>query len=133
MGKSILALFIILAAGCTGCKNDWQVKELPPTAEAADGMGAVGDFSEEDASVLFRVEVPEEGDYEITVRGRATTEASGTGIVAIGGNTYDMAFPDQYRWTEQTITARLNKGENDIDIAKGRGNGLFLIDYIELE
>lgn len=135
MKKIIFSFFIAITVGLMSCKNDWTIDDadLPPIVENSDGFGSVGDFTGEGASVLFAVEVPVTDDYTVIVRGRASSDIPGTGIIKVNGSEEQVSFNEQYVWKDQTVTVRLEQGMNDIDICKGSGNGMFFIDYIELK
>ena len=132
MKKTILFLLAVAAIMLSGCRNDWRLNDddLPQIAEKARGMGSAGTFTEADASLLFAVEVSDAGNYTLVVSGRAASDEPGTGSVGVNGSEARLLFPDRYKWSEQSVELRLEKGVNDIAIRRGQGNGLFFIDYI---
>lgn len=91
----------------------------------------MGDFSGKEASVLFAVEAPSAGSYSITIKGRAKVSTAGTGVLTANGTNTDISFAGS-DWSDCKATVSLKKGINDVEISRGSGNGLFYIDYIEL-
>ena len=133
--EKIVLSFLMAMTVLVSCKNDWTIDDadLPPIAENPDGFGCVGNFTGEGASVLFAVEVAAAGEYTVVVRGRASSDVPGTGILKVNGDEQQISFDERYVWKDYTVTVRLDKGVNDVDVCRGGGNGMFFIDYIELK
>lgn len=128
-----IMIAVMVLALSTSCKEDWTVKEVPPVPEKAQGFGYVSGF-ENDGSVIFAVEVPSAGTYNITVVGRGSVEGTpGTGEIKAGKSQANLSFTNIGSWAGQTVSLQLETGTNYVEILAGTGNGLFHIDYIELK
>lgn len=134
MNHKILATALALLALLTAsCKEDWTIKDVPVIPEKAVGPGYVAGF-EEDGSLIIPVEVAADGNYTVTVTGRASEDGTtGTGTVSCGGADADISFAKAGSWSTCDVTLPLKKGANDVVISKGGGNGLFHVDFIDVK
>lgn len=122
------SIIVALAAVICSCSSDDKESS---NGSSSKESGYVGDFSGKEASVLFAVEAPSAGSYSITIKGRAKGSTAGTGVLTANGTNTDISFAGS-DWSDCKATVSLKKGINDVGISRGSGNGLFYIDYIEL-
>ena len=122
------SIIVALAAVICSCSSDDKESS---NGSSSKESGYVGDFSGKEASVLFAVEAPSAGSYSITIKGRAKVSTAGTGVLTANGTNTDISFAGS-DWSDCKATVSLKKGINDVEISRGSGNGLFYIDYIEL-
>ncbi len=126
-----LSFMLCLVILVSGCKEDWSINPPSAAGEHAAG-GYVGIFEDDGASILFAVETAMAGNYDIVVRGRASSDAPGTGRVSNGMENATITFKERSIWSNDTVRIKLTEGLNEIRVSKGAGNGCFYIDYIEI-
>ena len=125
---------VALTLLCGSCRNDWTIKDMPPVPAKANGAGYVSGFEADGASLIIPVEVPADGEYTILIKGRASLgDTPGEGVVSTGSSSASFTLGKAYEWNDATVKLNLKAGVNDMRISKGSGNGLFQIDYIELQ